>query len=130
MKSTRCLKVLIVDDDPILGEMFVDILQMGGHEGRLARSGHQALTLLAAERFDVIVSDLRMPGMGGRELWEHLHREDPATAGRVVFVSAEHPGDANGEFLRGCGQPFLQKPFSIEALLQTVQKQGLQRLAG
>src|SRR5687767_6558013 len=78
MNSGRTMHVLVVDDDPVLGRMFLDVLRMAGHDGQVARSGVEALKLAAAGNFDVLISDLRMPNMGGLELWEQLKSQNSA----------------------------------------------------
>ncbi|MCA9705335.1 MAG: response regulator [Myxococcales bacterium] len=83
-------KVLLVDDDEdirVIGEMA--LTEVGGLRTLLASSGEQALAVAAAERPDVILLDVMMPGMDGPSTFRRL-REDPATASiPVVFVTAK-----------------------------------------
>ena len=118
------LHVLVVDDDPILGDLFVDVLVLSGHRGRVARTGAAALGLLARERFDVVISDLLMPEMDGEELWEKLKIEHPRLAETMIFVSAGNPGSPHARFLERTKHRCLRKPFRIPDLLALVEAAG------
>jgi two-component system cell cycle sensor histidine kinase/response regulator CckA len=108
--------VLLVDDeDPVLmiGQM---ILSAYGYRVLTANSGQKALALLAAdEPVDLVITDLVMPSMSGRELVEHIHRRDPST--RVLCTSGYiWPGG------RTNGEAYLQKPFTAQELLRKVKR--------
>ena len=66
------ISVLFVDDEPSLRRVAQRYLERVGHHVELAANGEEALQLLQTRRFDVIVTDLRMPGMGGEELYKRL----------------------------------------------------------
>ena len=77
--------------------------------------GEEALGVLDREPIDIVVSDLRMPGMDGAALHEILRRDRPGLAARTVFVT----GDVAGRVARGgaiARQPVLKKPFSLDRL--------------
>lgn len=122
MQSPPSLRVLVVEDDKIIGKMFLEILEMLGHKGFLARTGLEALGLLECEELDLILSDLSMPFMGGRELWQRLKSSHPRLAESMIFISAEHRDAANAEFLRTSGHTYLQKPFDLRSLMAVVQE--------
>jgi DNA-binding response OmpR family regulator len=114
--------VLVVDDDPVLGNMFLDVLDMAGHASEIARTGTEALALLRCKPFDLVISDLRMPLMSGQELWERIKPEHPDLAASMIFVSAEQPEAASCRFLKETGHIFLRKPFDIRELLRLIEK--------
>jgi len=122
LRSERSARILVVDDDHILARMFMDILEATGHACEIARSGPEALDLVRTKRVDLIISDLRMPMMGGQELWERLLPDHPELAASMIFVSAEQPEAASCKFLRDSGHVFLRKPFSIPDLLALIEK--------
>ena len=70
--------------------------------------------------FDVIVTDWKMPGMNGLQLYEHLATTDPATAKRVLFMSGDVINDAFTDFLRRHGRTCLPKPFAIDEFRSVV----------
>ncbi|HEX7476663.1 MAG TPA: PAS domain S-box protein [Polyangiales bacterium] len=103
-------RVLIVDDDPAVGRALGRILQ--GHNVTVVASAQAALSLLAAgQDFDVILSDLMMPGMSGMELYEELARRHPELAARVVFLTGGAFTPAANSFLDRVGNARMEKPF-------------------
>ena len=61
-------KILVVDDDPSMGLLLSERLGLEGYTCRVSQSGEEALTLLGADPADLVICDLRMPGMSGLEL--------------------------------------------------------------
>ena len=76
-----------------------------------AASGSEALDRLADEAFDVILTDVRMPGLDGRALYEEIVRRWPGRARNVVFVTGDTLATSLREFVRSTGQPVIEKPF-------------------
>jgi CheY-like chemotaxis protein len=95
-------KLMVVDDDPVLLNLIGKLLRRAGHDVTGANSGEECLTLAARERFDVIVTDVMMPGMDGLELTRRL-RADPATRDvRILVVTSALRGpDADEARLAG-----------------------------
>jgi CheY-like chemotaxis protein len=87
--------LLVVDDDPVLLNLLGKLLRRAGHAVTEANSGEECLALAARERFDVIITDVMMPGLDGFGLTRQL-RADPATRDVLVLVvtSALHGPDA------------------------------------
>jgi CheY-like chemotaxis protein len=83
--STKRLRVLVVDDEPHILHYMHATLEAWGHIPVVARDGREALEVADRERFDLVISDLRMPELGGREFYEELARRHPAVAARRVF---------------------------------------------
>jgi CheY-like chemotaxis protein len=112
-------RILLVEDDEAVRELMKDLLEAQGHTVFCAAAPDQALELHAsAGPFDLAVTDVIMPGIGGRELARRLAERQPGL--RVLYVS----GYA-GEALALAGgidrhEAFLQKPFSERALLDAV----------
>ena len=73
---TARASVLVVDDDPVIRSMLTASLEASGHEVTTAKDGPEALELVRAEGFDVILLDVLMPGMNGDQVLEHL-KDDP-----------------------------------------------------
>jgi PAS domain S-box-containing protein len=109
-------RILAVDDDPQVGHMVAAMLAPAGHTVVLATSAKEALERLAAEPFDLIISDVGMPGMNGWELAEQVHSQQPGLA--VVLATgwgaAIDPEDARAHGIRAV----LAKPYRMADLLR------------
>jgi two-component system cell cycle sensor histidine kinase/response regulator CckA len=104
-------RVLVVDDEPLLVKVIAGALQ--GHEVTSATSGREALDLVrSGAAFDVIVCDLHMAGMSGIDLYEHVLREFPALARRMVFMTGGAVSERARGFVESSGCRILDKPFS------------------
>lgn len=68
----RKLNILIIDDEPMIGKTFKDILIIKGYEADIAHSGEEALQKLEGKKIDCILSDIKMPGMNGLELFVEI----------------------------------------------------------
>jgi two-component system NtrC family sensor kinase len=113
-------RILVVDDEPEVAALMREVLEGAGFDVLAAESGAVALEMLAEARFDAVVSDVRMPDLDGPALWRRLRQEQPALAGRVLFVSGDTLSDAARQSLAECGAPTLDKPFTSADLLGAV----------
>ena len=112
--------MLIVDDEPIFASSLRRLLGRE-HEVEVAHDGKEAFARISAgERYDAIVSDLMMPGMGGVELFTRVSALAVEQAQRFVFVSAGSPGAA--EFLARITNPWFDKPCDLEALRAAIRR--------
>ena len=121
------LRVLVVDDEPHILHYMQATLESWGHEVVLARDGSQALKRALMQPFDLIICDLRMPRLGGREMFHTLARMHPTVADRIIFATGDTVRGDTLQFLEELGRPFLQKPFKLDALrrvLAGVEKAG------
>jgi two-component system NtrC family sensor kinase len=76
-----------------------------------ANSGREALVRLSTEHYDVILSDIRMPDLDGRALYEEIDKRWPGRTRRVVFITGDTLAAGLGEFLHTSGRPVIEKPF-------------------
>lgn len=113
-------RVLVIDDEPEVIRMLGDILVAAGHDVTTSDSGERALRLLARQEFDVILCDLRMPGMNGPQLYETLGSLSPRLAVRFGFITGDTFSASMREFLRDSGRPYAQKPFTPEEIKSLV----------
>ncbi len=116
------LNVLVIEDDPDTRASMVKVLLAEGCTVTEAEDGLAALRAVGGQRFDAIVCDLRLPLLPGGGVYEELLRRDPNLARRVIFVSAIAHDPAVRRFLDGTGQPYLQKPYEVEELIETVKR--------
>lgn len=103
--------ILIVDDEPEIREMLSEILIGAQHRVVTASSGREALERMAAERYDAILTDIRMPDIDGRSLYEEIQRRWPGQVGRVVFVTGDTLAARVRRFVAESGRPVIEKPF-------------------
>ena len=107
-------RVLVVDDEPWVAEILARMLEADGHGVDIAANGAIALERVRAQRYDLIVCDLRMPDLDGPGFYERLEREMPELLARVVFISGSAMTPTVEQFLDKTGAPFLNKPFTME----------------
>jgi two-component system NtrC family sensor kinase len=116
----RSLKVLIVDDESTIRDVLASFLRRRGHEVETAAEGSRALSLVRARApdamFDVILSDLRMPGLGGDELLRQLGVLDPTLQDRVVVMTGDAASEETVAILSDAGVPVIVKPFTLAEL--------------
>jgi signal transduction histidine kinase len=103
--------ILVVDDEPEIRDALAEILKGAQHRVVTASSGREALERMAAETFDVILTDIRMPDLDGRALYEEIERRWRAQCSRVVFVTGDTLASALREFVSESGRPVIEKPF-------------------
>jgi two-component system NtrC family sensor kinase len=113
-------RVLVVDDEQEIAVLMRDMLESAGYEVAVAESGAVALALLETARFDVIVSDLRMPDMDGSTLWREVVKQHPQLAQRMLFVTGDTLSLGARDFLKEAQCSGLDKPFSRTDLLNGV----------
>ena len=113
-------RLLVVDDEPNLLRAVAACLKAGGYDVSTARSGREALLKLAGTVPDLIVSDIRMPGIDGYQLARQL-RGSPRTAlVPVVFLTAKDETADRIEGFRAGVDAYLTKPFEPEELIAVV----------
>jgi CheY-like chemotaxis protein len=115
-------RILVIDDERVLRETIVDTLRTDGFDVQASADGKDGLELIGRNPFDLILSDLRMPEMDGRALYDEVRRDYPQALKRIVFVTAQAQGPEYGPFLRETGAPVLEKPFTIQQLRHMVER--------
>jgi PAS domain S-box-containing protein len=117
----RGKRVLVVDDEPLVAGLLVELLEGDGHRVEVADNGRAALERVTAQAFDVIISDFKMPVLDGAGLWEGLVRRDPRLRERLVFVSGDTLTPDTRRFLESTGVPTVDKPFDAAQVRRVVQ---------
>ena len=112
--------VLIVDDDASMRHLLSVILDDHGYEARSVASAEAALGELAAREYDLVLTDVRMPGMGGLALLSEIQRRDPALM--VIVMSAYGSHDAAIEAMKAGAYDYLQKPFRADEVVLVLRK--------
>ncbi|HET7753719.1 MAG TPA: sigma-54 dependent transcriptional regulator [Anaeromyxobacteraceae bacterium] len=123
---TGALRVVVVEDDPRMLEIVTRHLERVGYAVRGATGAARALQLLEEAPADVVLSDVRMPGMDGRTLLQILHERHRAT--KVILMTAFGSVDDAVEAMRAGAYSYVVKPFKIDAL-QAVLRNAARELA-
>jgi nitrogen fixation negative regulator NifL len=113
-------RILVVDDEPDVATILDDLLTCEGHTVEQANDGVAALAKLDQRPFDLVVSDVRMPRMDGRALYEAIGERMPGLLGRLVFMTGDTLGPRTRDFLEQTGVPTVSKPFNFEEVRRVV----------
>ena len=109
--GSRQRRILIIDDEAEIRETLSDILMGAQHRVVAVASGREALQHMAIERYDAILTDIRMPDLDGRALYLEIERRWPGRGARVVFVTGDTLATTLREFVSQSGRPVIEKPF-------------------
>jgi two-component system response regulator PilR (NtrC family) len=114
MSDGRYGKVLIVDDNDQMSSLLADILELFDYQSRQAKDGEEALKRLEEEKYDLVITDLRMPRMSGTDLLKVIKKSHPGLP--VVVVSGYTPGNTQNVIITEQADGFLHKPFTVEQI--------------
>lgn len=114
-------QVMVVDDEEHVGEVIGGMLKDLGYKVTVVKSGKEALSLCKKKkRFDVVVLDMNMPAMGGKETFYKLKEIDPRI--RVIVSTGYSNTSLDSSPLRNAVDGILQKPYQMEDLSKTMRK--------
>jgi two-component system response regulator AtoC len=117
--------VLVVDDEPTFRETLLKVLSRRGFQVSGAGTGEEALQLLTRQDFDVMVLDLKMPGMSGLEVLRQMPAVRPST--RVIMLTG-HGTVADGiEAMTATAVEFMLKPVVVEELVLAIRAAAASR---
>lgn len=126
--SERLQMALVVDDEEIIRYVLSEDLEEMGYESVQASDGYAALAQLASQSFQVVMLDMRMPGMSGLEVLKIIRASYPDTC--VIMISALGNPDVADRAIRSMGaDAFVSKPWNNEEL-QMVIKRAVEQRAG
>ncbi len=116
---SKTVRVLVVDDDAGMCETLSDILQDEGYEAVTANDGHEAVEQAKESDFDLVLMDIKMPGMNGVEACKIMRSERPDQ--RVVLMTAYAVEDMVQEALKDDAVGIFFKPLDIEKVIKLLQ---------
>jgi signal transduction histidine kinase len=120
-KTKRPGRVLVVDDETAIVDAICEFLDLQNIVTDKANDGGEALQLLGKHRYDAIISDIRMPGVDGPELYERSVAMDPGYKTRFLFMSGDLVRDSTQGFVSSLNCPCLAKPFALQVLYQNLE---------
>lgn len=132
--TERNFHILVVDDEEGVSEVIQRLLRDLGHTPYVVASGEAALQAVRDHDFDLILSDVKMPGMNGFQLYRALQAMSGDLVRRFIFITGDTMSPATITAMRQIGTPMIAKPFSARKLERTInefmaQEGGDQQLA-
>jgi len=112
------IRILIVDDEALVCWSLSRALQEEGYEVSTAQSGEEALNIMTEWKFDLVVTDLRLPQLNGMDLLREIKRRFPQC--KVLMISAFGTPKVRDEAMREGVLQFFDKPFDIKELRESV----------
>ena len=124
MQDDDAPRILVVDDEQVIREILADFLSMEGFVVRTAEDGSAALVELSRARYDLVLSDLKMPNMGGLELLAAIQKHTPHVVTVIMtgFGTVETAIDA----MKRGAYDYILKPFKVEEVVHTIRR-GLEQ---
>jgi CheY-like chemotaxis protein len=115
-------RILIVDDDPLITELVIDMLGLEGYDVDTATNGIEALQKLERQRYDLIITDLHMPKLDGSGFYRELAQRKLHSLKRIIFLTGTTGGSEEHRFVQESGVPVLLKPFNVSELIELVRR--------
>jgi len=113
-------RILVVDDEDNLRDVLVEVLKRDGHEVDSAVDGAEGVRHAEEQRYDLVVTDLRMPNLEGPDLYRAIRERYADDPPRFIFMSANTGIEEYATFLAETGEPALEKPFNLADMRQVV----------
>jgi len=117
-------KILVVDDEPNICRVLDRLLTREGHDVETMSNAQMALKRLNDTKYDLILLDIKMPGMNGIEFYNHMKDIAPSLQRKVVCITGDVISTKNKTFLEKAKIPYITKPFAVDELIHRV-KLGL-----
>ena len=118
--QTQTVKILVVDDEEIMLKLACDALRSQGHQVSGASGAFEALDKLKQEKFDFILTDIKMPEMNGLELIEAAHQVNPSMG--AIFMTGYASLDTAKKAIREGAYDYILKPFDLQEIRSAVSR--------
>jgi two-component system NtrC family sensor kinase len=115
-------RILVIEDEPTVGLLCKRVLTAGGFDVDVVNNGLDAKKVTEQKNYALCISDVRLPGMTGIELYEHWKATKNPIAGRLVFITGDTMNNYIRDFLREADCPSVMKPFEPDELVAVVRK--------
>ena len=121
-KLGRKKNILVVDDEVFITDLCRTILEEFGHSVEVAQNGKAAVGMIDQKDYDLILLDVRMPGLTGPEVYDHILKKNPKIAKRVIFSTGDTVSEETHNFFVTTGVRYISKPFKMRQLIEIVNK--------
>ena len=115
-------KVLVVEDEPTVAQLIVDVLREEGHQVDAVLDSQEGLTRLSRVQYDLVICDLRMPRLDGPAFYDALVHSGSAARDRLMFITGDTLAPRTMKFLQSSKMTYLAKPFLVEELKLAVNR--------
>jgi DNA-binding NtrC family response regulator len=112
--------ILVIDDEPIVGDALMTVLSDNGYDVDVVRTGREGLDKTSKQQFDVTITDLRLSDMLGIDVLRHIREKDPSS--RVIIITAYSTPEIVSESKKLGAIDVLAKPFSPSDVLGLLNK--------
>jgi len=121
-------RIMVIDDESVILDLLECLLTQGGYEVETIDRADAVLDKLESEEYDLILLDIKMPGMNGIELYRRIEKSAPALARRVVFITGDVLETTTRNFLDEASPLYILKPFDNEKLEKEINQMLAKRL--
>ena len=115
-------RILVIEDEPTIGLLCKRMLTASGFDVDVVDNGLDAKKVAEEKNYDLCISDVRLPGMTGIELYQHWITSKNLIAERVIFITGDTMSNYVRDFLKKTDRPSVMKPFEPEDLVEAVRK--------
>jgi PAS domain S-box-containing protein len=115
-------KILVVDDEQVIRDFVKRVLAGEGYEVETVNNAGDALKKIEGKRYNLVLIDIKMPGMDGMELYKRIQKIARSLARRVVFITGDIMGTATEKFLSETKAAHIDKPFNAEQLSREINR--------
>jgi DNA-binding response OmpR family regulator len=115
-------RVLVVEDEPSIGQVCLRTLRGEGFEVDIAENGAEAQEKLRSKDYDICLIDIITPIMNGKRLFRWMKEEKPELLTGVIFTTGDSINPDTRDFLDKADKPFLPKPFTLDELKAVVRE--------
>ncbi len=117
---TNKLRLMVIDDEPIVGKGLKRLLEKEGYDVKTFTEGSTAIEELEKKPFDIIITDLKMEGIDGMKILEIVREKNPDT--KVIIITGFGKMETAAKAFKKGAFDFITKPFKINTLRQVIQK--------
>ncbi len=118
--ARKVARVLVVEDEPTVARLIADVLEDEGMHVEVLQDGREALDRAARQSFDLVICDMKMPGLDGQHFYKSLEHSGNSLRERFLFVTGDVIAAQTREFLERNHLPHVAKPFRVEELTEKV----------
>ena len=120
--ESRKKKILVVEDEPIIGRLCKRVLDAEGYDVDVVDNGESAKEKATNTDYNLCISDIRLPGITGIQLYKHWETSNKNLARKVIFITGDTLNQNIQTFLNKSGRLCIMKPFSPDDLIAAVRK--------
>ena len=118
-------KILVIDDEELIIKTLSKLLEKNGYEVFIAKNGEDAVVMTEEEKFDLLIVDIRMPGLNGVETIERIYKmlnTRKQAKMPVIFISGYADEQIEKQIKKIAPVAYVHKPFDIESIIETIKK--------